>query len=354
MNRKNAESARAAFLASEELFTDAILYLLQRAEKFDDVEARRQAQDLLSDSSTGHIRTASALRYLQRSGLVTGDSVSFRARVVESYDRYQFGDRDPSWFLDDKLRGAQFTDLLGAHHPLRGLRKVAFADIKPQSGIVVKLGSGSSGRGCFLVHQTNRIWDVAGKVELGSWAELWQRAASCLSEEGVDLTDPVWLVEDLLYRDEKRMIPARDYKVFCFYGEVGLVRAIDRVPSVRTLHWEPGGALVNALTKKENSIQKDVNLPDGVLELARRISLKIPSAFIRIDLLGSLAGFYVGEYTPWPGTFAVKSKEWDKRLGECWIKAEARLRKDLLLGKSFPEYMESTFYAQSQEVGFPT
>lgn len=354
MNRKNAISAREAFLASEELFSDAILYLLQRAEKHADKDAGELVQLLLAQAGPAHIRTASALRYLQRSGLITGSSVSFKSRIVESYEQHQLGVRDPSWFLDDKLAGIRFAEALDLPHALRQPRTVAFDDIAPESGIVVKLFDGSSARGCYLVHNPSRIWNVADKTELQSWEELRDSAFVCLQESGRALEDPVWLVEELHYGDQLRLKPARDLKAFCFYGEVELVRAIDRMPAVRTFHWDSEGRQVDPLMKTENKISGGVSLPDELVDIVRRVSSKIPSPFVRVDILQGEKGLYIGEFTPWPGTFAIKTVEWDRRLGAAWVRAEARLKEDMLLGKKFPEFMAATCYATSPGVSFPT
>lgn len=354
MNRNNASSAEAAYLASKELYSDAISYFLLRGEKYGESESYQRASELLGNAEPGLVGSSTFFRRLQRSGLVTAAAASFKYRIVESYERYRLGAQDPGWFLDNKVVASEFAKSLGYRTPLKNSAPLAFDDITPSERTVVKVTDGSSGRGCFLVHSLCEIWDVGHKRLYESWDDLRRDLASDLREQGRSLEDHIWIVEDLLYSSKERKRPARDIKCFSFYGQVELVRVIERFPDVRTYHWDGEGNPVEPLEKREAKLRRPGEFPSEAVDVAARLSRHVPAPFLRIDLLEGSQENYFGEFTPWPGTFAVKTREWDERLGMAWVEAEDRLRRDLLSGVQFPQFLEITSYGENSHVGTPS
>ena len=74
------------------------------------------------------------------------------------------------------------------------------------------------------------------------------------------------------------------------------------------------------------------------IELAEKISLRIPVPFIRIDFLKSKDGPVFGEFTPKPGNFQGFDAETDAWLGKEFAEARGRLVADLMKGKTFTEF----------------
>lgn len=353
MNRDNAKYLKIANEASRRLFQDAILYLLQRAEKFDDESSRELARHMLLDASPHDVTSAHFLRYLQRSGMTTGSARSFRVRLVEMYDRHQVGFRSPSWFLDDKLVGYRMADLVGLKRPqvTDGPRRWSDLEIRP--GRAIKILNSSASRGCYLVYDWDNIWSVQEGKRIRSLPDLEVHVREYFSSAGIEEADAWWISEELVTLDPGSSSSALDIKAFCFYGEVELVRAIGRFPSVRTASWDGDRAVVYPLSKPEATLD-GVEFPSEAVEIAAELSLKVPAPFVRIDLIQGNDGVYFGEFTPWPGTLARHSSEWDARLGEAWIRAESRLQDDFLVGKSFNDFLQATNFSLGEKAEFPT
>lgn len=67
-----------------------------------------------------------------------------------------------------------------------------------------------------------------------------------------------------------------------------------------------------------------------ILNVARRVSAAVPSAFVRVDLYDTPKGVYLGELTFYPGTFYYKNRKLmhpmeAERLGRMWDSAAERL-----------------------------
>jgi TupA-like ATPgrasp len=62
--------------------------------------------------------------------------------------------------------------------------------------------------------------------------------------------------------------------------------------------------------------------------------------FLRIDFLRGEDRFAFGEFRLRPGDFETFNDATDRRLGELYLDAEARLYADLLAGRQFPVFMD--------------
>jgi len=76
------------------------------------------------------------------------------------------------------------------------------------------------------------------------------------------------------------------------------------------------------------------------VEIATFLSLQIPTPFIRLDMLKSGTKLIFSEATPRPGKYHLFNEYYDRRLGEAYRKAEARLFRDLIAGKKFTTFCE--------------
>ena len=80
--------------------------------------------------------------------------------------------------------------------------------------------------------------------------------------------------------------------------------------------------------------------PEDV-ELAAKISSEIPTPFLRIDFMRAENGDLVFcEFTPCPENFEEHNADIDLMMGREFSSAEARLKDDLLMGKSFSLFLE--------------
>lgn len=146
-----------------------------------------------------------------------------------------------------------------------------------------------------------------------------------------------WLREEMIVGSSGSPLDTFDVKVYTFYGEVGLVLQVDRWHGRRYRFFDPSGRMVN--TGKYPSEPDIPPVFDArLIEIAREVSGKIPWAHVRIDFLVSDSDWRFGEFTLRPGGAANFNEEWDRRLGDLFVRAQARLHEDLLLGKEFSEY----------------
>jgi hypothetical protein len=63
--------------------------------------------------------------------------------------------------------------------------------------------------------------------------------------------------------------------------------------------------------------------------------MRIPKAFVRIDVLDDSGDVVFGELTPRPGGPHYFGPEDDRRLGELWERAQARVLNDVIDGMDY-------------------
>lgn len=148
-----------------------------------------------------------------------------------------------------------------------------------------------------------------------------------------------WIVEEKVRDAEGHVVPD-DFKFYGFQGEIGLVhRTIRRRPlnqhayydgDFRPLH-DPDGSLI--WTHERIIERAQVAPPDNweqMLNVARRISVAVPSPFVRVDMYNTPTGPIFGEFTLVPGTFFYEDREkmslpLSTHLGRLWAQAERKL-----------------------------
>jgi hypothetical protein len=148
-----------------------------------------------------------------------------------------------------------------------------------------------------------------------------------------------WFLEELILENEQERTPASDIKFYCFYGKVGLILEITRVPKPSYCWWTATGERVRT-GKYDEDLFKGEGVNQSEIDLAASISLKIPAPFVRIDFLRSHEGLIFGEFTPKPGNYDEFDEPTDKWIGDYFLKAQGNLIKDLLDGKDFKEYKQ--------------
>jgi hypothetical protein len=65
-------------------------------------------------------------------------------------------------------------------------------------------------------------------------------------------------------------------------------------------------------------------------------------------------GLVLGEFTPRPGKYEDFTPAWDRSMGEAWVRADSRLTEDLLGGKGFAAFVQSTGAVQGATVTPPS
>ncbi|MFC0358344.1 ATP-grasp fold amidoligase family protein [Kytococcus schroeteri] len=150
-----------------------------------------------------------------------------------------------------------------------------------------------------------------------------------------------WYAEEMLVGDDGSGSIPHDYKVYCFYGEIGggFVRRTHThfgvegfSEGVRFRYFDHEGR--DAVWRKERvdqSIPLSPQLPE-ILETARRLSRVAPLPFLRVDLYATTRGVVMGELTLGPGGNQYLRAEDDVRFGRLWERAQVRLESDLYTG----------------------
>lgn len=278
------------------------------------------------------------LRRMERRDISLTRALSFQGKISEASEARQLGLRNPAWLLDDKMAAYRFIDNLEISRPASDDCVYQFADIEEQYPCVIKSTRSTGSRGCYLAFSQNRIVHVYDALELSSWADLTKHAAGLTNPEstGQTLRDR-WFVEELVIMNG---IPANDVKFYSFYGEIALILEMRRQNGIEYCFLNPDNSI------PETGLQRTYFQGEGVtprdLELVRRISREIPYPFVRIDMLRGDEGLVFGEFTPRVGGYDEFNDEWDRSFGESWARAESRLFNDLLNGKRFTAFLEST------------
>lgn len=334
-----AEAAVAAAVAEAAAATEAAVAQATAATEAADVAAARSADGAPPGSVATSSTTASAA---SRDGDLPP---SFRYKLGEqrriSHELSDaLGTNQPVWQVNPKLDGREWAAQLGIRVPelLAGPTPIGDLDVDAlPDHFVIKPVTGHSSRGVFLLHRTgpDQYRSLLDRSECYSRSELVARYAQWLDKGSIPESV---IVERLLFDgtpDDPR--PPIDFRFFCFYGEVGFVMARDghgtRAGSrVRFRFfddaWEDLGQ-VRLDVKNDPSISVP-RQAEAMIDTARLLSAAIPRPMVRIDLFDADDAVYFGEVTPFPGGNFAMAAEPDRRFGEQWERAEARLERDAI------------------------
>ncbi|WP_164218455.1 ATP-grasp fold amidoligase family protein [Virgibacillus sp. YIM 98842] len=266
-------------------------------------------------------------------------AASFRGSLNMRIRQMQLTGTLPEWLLDDKQAAYQFMDHLGVRIPKISKQTYRLEEIPREGGIVIKPVDGAGGRGVYLVYSNNDIIDIKRSKKMHSWEELISSMKEDVLMGWVHHNE--WFTEELILEDIQKKTPASDIKFYCFYGKVGIILEITRVPELRYCWWTITGERVRT-GKYDEDLFKGQGVTQSEIEFASDISLKIPAPFIRIDFLRSENGLIFGEFTPKPGNYDDFDEKTDKWLGDYFIEAQGRLSNDLLNGKDFSAFKQFT------------
>ena len=296
----------------------------------DDEYYHEKSQELIDLLDAGQISEPNVRSYPELNFTLPA---SFKTALVNR--SYQKSVTKPAeWLINDKLVAAEFAKNLSLKRPAMLQGPVSHDDIQIKPGIVIKPLYGSGTKAVYLLKEDSRIIEAASNETLQSVEELYERLKNYTATTGYD----DWLIEE--YVDGASKEHVRDLKFYCFYGKTGIIHEVKRLPESRHCWWDASGNEI-ITGKLENRRFKGEGFTDDELELAEKVSLKIPAPFIRIDFLKGKYGLFFGEFTPRPGSYHTFNKPTDTLLGHLYLEAEARLTEDLLNGKSFDAYKQT-------------
>ncbi len=195
------------------------------------------------------------------------------------------------------------------------------------SSFVIKPNWGASSRGVFVLQRRSNgeFHELIEDVVLGE-QQLRDEIKRRVQQSGRGTASEL-IVEESLIDEGAR---PQEWKAYAFYGAVGIVQQMDRNSNGR---WR--GRLLdsegNDLGRIRGDFIYDPDLPEPrdferILDAARRISLEIPTGFVRVDLFQRTSGEVVfGEVSLIPGGDLFFWEGWDKALGEMWDEANTRI-----------------------------
>ena len=237
----------------------------------------------------------------------------------------------PEWKINDKISGLKLAKALGLKTPELFLDNLRLDDIEPIQNTILKPVNEASARGTFVIFAENRILELKTGKMFGSWEELRKRVCFLLENQIVCSNN--WMVEEYICKEDGAV--ANDVKFYVFYGQLGWISEIQRQP--RTLH--------NIIDRNKNQIDyglykkgtlfRGTAASDEEIAMVEKVSLEIPTPYIRIDFLRGKDGLVFGEFTPRSGITGAINKTIDLSYGKMFHDADARLYSDLISGKSF-------------------
>lgn len=236
-----------------------------------------------------------------------------------------------------KMQDRAFARVLGVPTPTTIAENKTAQQLEIQPNTVVKPATGAASKGVFLVEDDKSVHSVYSGAAYPSFLEGLK--AEYASTHLIDA--PVWMSETRVGSTD---CPARDIKVFCFYGKAALIEEIHRNSGDggknQYCFYYPDGEKVFVDTIRSRFDGK--GFPKEVIDFAERISANSPVPFLRVDFLEARDDLALGEITPHPGgTYAGQLHDHiDRELGEKFLKAEARLFADLINGKKFESYFK--------------
>lgn len=303
--------------------------------------SRGQLDVLVRQAHPRHI-THKMLRHIERRRLPVERALSFHTIMMQESEERRIGSPVLGWKLDEKTDAYKFADAIGLRRPDCNSRLYSFSEInKPSKPMVLKPVRSTGARGVTFFYSDDDIVLLRDKKKFSSWEEFSSYVNSDVlkNENNISGIRDRWMLEELILEDVKNKIPARDLKFYTFYGKVVFILEIVRGKKVRHCFWSRDGERLSDTGKYIG----DEWVGDGVslsqIEKIEEVSLKIPVPFMRIDMLKGVNEMVLGEFTPRPGQWDEFTEKYDRWLGEEHVKARARILKDLLSGKKFPEFM---------------
>jgi len=274
-----------------------------------------------------------------------------RSYDVPSFRRYIYAERrvaehmhtldhsDRGQIVTRKLKSYSFATSYGVEVPeVFGIwdRPEDISWDELPDAVVIKSARGTYAHGVTPLRRAEDGWTTVTTTTTSDESAIVRRLTG-LETRG--LIDGPYFAEELL--GDGAALPV-DVKIHAFYGEIShvLLRRVtvhrDKDATAFRVILPDGtdpGPIVRGLVH-DHTIPVPSNL-DELMEVARRMSLGIPRAFVRVDLYDVDGRVVFGELTPRPGHLMDYGTEQDERMGHLWEQALARVQNDAIDGAGF-------------------
>lgn len=226
-----------------------------------------------------------------------------------------FSKKDTAKFLSDK----------GYSVPVIYKYDVDIKEVLNYEECVVKPVSGAGSKGVF-VKTSDGYLDLRDKQLLSNYESFEKKFKS--------YSDLKVIIEELISDDNEI---ARDIKVYSFYGTSPIALEIVRSNDENYYcYYDENLNIINDCQDRERNFFDGKGFDKEIFAIAKEVSLLIPLPFIRVDFLVANKEYRLGELTPIPGFYSRFNNEYDKKLGKEYLRAENKLKNDLLQGRTFP------------------
>lgn len=243
------------------------------------------------------------------------------------------------WKLHQKQVGEEFVRSLGIATPEQFRQFSAIEDISfdglPDK-FVLKPTFLSSNYGVMVLEQVDGTYRDHLRNRTLSFDEII--AEQKRYSEKSNTPDKKWIIEEKVIDADGADVPD-DFKFYAFQGRIGLIHRTTRnlpypLHSYYTGDFEPipeneyikcNPKIITRVAKTPPSSWK------ALLVAARRISVAVPTPFVRVDMYNTTRGPVFGEFTLVPGTFYYEDREimnstLSARMGKLWVEAAEELR----------------------------
>lgn len=213
---------------------------------------------------------------------------------------------------------------------------------KLPDAFVIKPSYASTSVGVFLLRKESEdsFYDLVADKSITK--EFLEDQYSELSEKYYkDPSVGMVQVEELLTSPDGSF-PPPDIRAYMFQGECGVIIVEDHIAGPARATYFNGDfskmldvahrySVAKGAEQLESIVDREPpSNADVILNVVKRISVAIPSAFCRVDVYNTQKGVILGEVTFYPGTFYYKNRKVmsqpeAERLGKLWAQAEARL-----------------------------
>lgn len=241
----------------------------------------------------------------------------------------------PEKLLNNRFLAKEFADLLGLKHARIIEVKSNIEDLVPIDNTVLKPSEFSHKIGVFKISNKDSIISIYENNMIITWNEMIE----IIKTKYVEIGNPniKWIYEEFI-PNESNCIP-NDIKVYSFYGEIAFVLEIQRYPTVKYCYYDSNCNVIKIDLYKDTFGGTGIN--HQLINIAQKVSLQIPTPFVRIDFLKTNSELYLCEFTSTPGSTGFYKKNTDFTLGNYYLNARMRLREDLIMGKQFELYKKT-------------
>ncbi len=253
---------------------------------------------------------------------------------------------------NDKLKDKKFAQKLNIPVPKLYQENVKFSNIQFRNNSIIKPADplSHSSKYVFYYFNKNDIRLVSQNKKTFESIEALLTYINRITH--TNLVEDSWVVEELILGENN--LPSEDYKLYCFYGNIGLLLQSNRLVNEKS-YFDMNGKLLSEASS--TGVFTNFSISNDCLQYAKLISEHIPYPFARIDFYKNTQNdFFLGEITPNPGLYYIQEPEIinfssvDESLGKLLLDAEARLYKDLLSGKEFSTFKSVYNIEVNQEV----